>query len=108
MLALGLQFLLLLGGYRAAFGVGCVGGAVRTLLSPLFAEVLLAATFATIGLLGSLGAVIQAKAGAFAPGACFEYPGGFVVAAAVLLVVSLILQVLLDPEGAEGEMPEGI
>ncbi|MEZ4271473.1 MAG: hypothetical protein R3C68_08600 [Myxococcota bacterium] len=84
--------------YWAAFICGLIAGAFLGAVARRFTTVLLFACLGSFGVLASLGAVVRAPGGVFAPGAYDSYPTIFLVTATAVILMSMLVQITLDPE----------
>lgn len=65
-----------------------------------FVTALLIGVIGVVHVIATLGAAVHASHGWFAPGAYRDTPLPFIIAGTVLLLVSIIVQVMLEPESS--------
>ncbi len=92
------------------YWLGALSGAVLALglwlMAPRFSTALLYASLGTLGVLGSIGAVVQADDGPLAAHAVSRYPLGFTLAGVALFLSAMVLQVAYDDYDKPTELTE--
>ncbi len=88
------------------FVLGGTAGVAATFFFKRFTVTLAFAVVGAAGVIASLGAVVGAREGLFAPGGYWSYPIVSLVTGVVLVVASVVAQVLVDPGSEPTSEPE--